>query len=40
MADDEKKFVIENQSPYFLHPSKGPDALIIAVIFDGNNFDL
>jgi len=40
MAEDEKKLVIENQSPYFLQPSKGPGALVTAMIFDGKNFDL
>ena len=35
-----KNFVIEIHSPYFLHPSEGPRALIIAVIFDRKNYDL
>ena len=36
----EKKFVIENHSPYYLHPSEGPGGLITGVIFDGKNYDL
>lgn len=35
-----KKFVIENHSPYFLHPTVGPGVLITSVIFDGKNYDL
>ena len=35
-----KKFVIENHSPYFLHASEGPGVLITALIFDGKNYDL
>ena len=35
-----KKFMIENHSLYFLHPSKGHGVLITAVIFDGKNYDL
>ena len=35
-----KRFVIETHSPYYLHPSNGPGALITAVIFDGKNYDL
>jgi len=34
-----KKFIIDNHSPYFLHPSEGPEALITVVIFDGKNYD-
>jgi len=33
-------FVIEPYSPYYLHPSEGPGALITAVVFDGKNYDL
>jgi len=33
-------FVIEPHSPYYLHPSDGPDALITAVVFDGKNYNL
>ena len=36
----DKKFVIENHSPYFLHPLEGPGVLITIVIFDGKNQDL
>ena len=35
-----KTFVIENYSPYFLHPSKGLGVLITAVIFDEKNYNL
>jgi len=35
-----KKFIIENHSPYFLHPSQGPGILFTAVIFDRKNYDL
>ena len=35
-----KKFVVESHSPYYLHPSEGTGGLIIAVIFDGTNYDL
>ena len=35
-----KKFIIENHSPYFLHPCEGPEVLTTAVIFDGKNYDL
>jgi len=35
-----KKFMIENPSPYYLHPLEGPGVLIIDVIFDGKNYDL
>jgi len=36
----EKKFVTDNQSPYYLHPSEGPEVVITSVIFNGKNFDL
>ena len=32
--------MIENHSPYFLHPSDGLGVLITVVIFDGKNYDL
>ena len=35
-----KKFVIDNTSPYFIHPSEGSGILITAVIFNGENYDL
>jgi len=39
--DGEKRwFIIEPHSPYYLHPSEGPGALITAVVFDGKNYDL
>ena len=34
------KFIIDPQSPYYLHPSEGPGILITAVCFDGKNYDL
>jgi len=40
VSGEKKGFVIEPQSPYYLHPAKGPKVLITAVIFDGKNFDL
>ena len=39
--DGEKnRFVIEPHSPYYLHPSDGPRVLIIAEVFDGDNYDI
>ena len=35
-----KRFVIETHSPYYLHPSEGPGALITVVVFDAKNYDL
>jgi len=35
-----KKFLIESHSSYYLHPSKGPGGLIMAVIFDEKSYDL
>ena len=41
MADSSKKqFIVEPHSPYFLHPSEGPGAMITAMIFDGKNYEL
>jgi len=42
MIKDKKDqtFIIANQSPYFLHPSDCPSAVIIAIKFDGKNYDL
>jgi len=42
MGKDESKgrFIIEPHSPYYLHPSDGPGALIMAVVFNGKNYDL
>ena len=41
MSDGGKKrFVIEPHSPYYLHPSDGPGVMIMAVVFDGKNYDL
>ena len=33
-------FVIDNQSPYYLHPSDAPGAIITAIRFDGKNYEL
>jgi len=35
-----QRFIIESHSPYYLHPSEGPGMLIMAVVFDGKNYDL
>jgi len=35
-----KKLVIENQSPYYLHSSKGLEVAIISVIFYAKNYNL
>ena len=35
-----KKFVIDNTSPYFVHPSEGSGTSITAVTFNGENYDL
>lgn len=41
MAEGSKKqFMIEPYSPYFLHPSEGPEIIIMTVIFDGKNYEL
>ena len=37
---EQKVFLIEPHSPYYLHPAEGPGALITAVVFDGKNYDL
>jgi len=34
------EFVIDNQSPYYLHPSDAPGAIITAIKFDGKNYEL
>ena len=36
----EQSFIIDNQSPYFLHPSDSPGAIITAIRFDGKNYEL
>ena len=33
-------FVINNQSPYYLHPSDVPGAIITVIKFDGKNYEL
>jgi len=42
MAKDHKSdgFIVDVRSPYFLHPSNSPGALIIAIKFDGKNYNL
>ena len=42
MGDDGKKppFIIDAQSPYFLHPLDSPGAIITAIKFDGRNYEL
>jgi len=42
MGDDSKvpDFIIDSRSPYFLHPSNAPGAIIFTTRFDGKNFDL
>ena len=40
--DDEpniKPFVIDSQSPYFLHPSDSPGAIITTIKFNEKNYD-
>ena len=32
--------MVESHSPYYLHPSEGPEGLIAAVIIEGANYDL
>jgi len=39
MTKDEN-FVIDCQSPYYLHPSDGPGAIITSIKLDGNNYEL
>lgn len=42
MTKDQKPggFAVDMQSPYYLHPSDSPGALITAIKFDGKNYDL
>lgn len=35
-----KGFIIEPQSPYYLHPLEGPRVLITIVVFNGKNYDI
>jgi len=35
-----KKFIIDSQSPYFLHPSDSPGITITTIKFNGKNYDL
>ena len=37
---DKGWFIIEPHSPYYLHPSERPSALITAVVFHCKNYDL
>ena len=39
-VEGKKRFVVEPHFPYYLHPSKGPDILIMVVILDGKILDL
>ena len=32
--------LIDNHSPYFLHPSEGPGVAITSIIFNGKNYEL
>ena len=34
------KFILDNTSPYYVHPSEGSGILITAVVFNGENYDL
>ena len=34
------KFVLDNTSPYYVHPLKGPGISIMVVVFNGENYDL
>ena len=36
----EEKVRTEPHSPYYLHPSEGPGAMITVVLFDEKNYDL
>jgi len=40
LGKDKNRFIIEPHSPYHLHTLEGPGVLIIAVVFDGKNYDL
>ena len=33
-------FIIDTQSPYFLHPFDSPGAIITSIKFDGKNYEL
>ena len=37
---DKNKFILESHSPYSPHVSEGLRVLIIAVVFDGKNYEL
>jgi len=39
MAKDDS-FVIDSQSPFYLHPSNGPGTIITSIKFDGKNYEL
>jgi len=34
------KFVLDNTSPYYVHPSEGSGISITAVVFNGENYNL
>ena len=40
MGDKTKEFVIDNQSPYCLHPSDESGAIITTLTFVGKNYEL
>jgi len=35
-----KRIVIDNHSPYYLHPSEVPGVAITIIVFNGKNYDL
>jgi len=37
---EDQSFVIDNQSPYFLHPSDSPGVIITSIKFDDKNYEL
>ena len=37
---EKRKLVVEPYSPYHLHKSEGPSALITVEVLDGENYDL
>ena len=40
MVGDWGVTILKPHSPYYLHPSNGPSALITAIVFDGLNYNL
>ena len=37
---ENRRFVIEPHSPYYLHPSEGPNVMITVAVFNRKNYDL